>query len=114
LECKILKKIDAIVRAERMPLIKERLRERAVAGMTISMVMGWSKTRELHLQWRGQPVSYDLIQRAKFELVIPDSQVKEVVSTIIESARSGRNGEHGDGMIFVSSVDHIINVKYLG
>ena len=31
-----------------------------VAGMTILTVMGWSKTRELHLQWRGQPVSYDL------------------------------------------------------
>jgi len=31
-----------------------------VAGMTILTVMGWSKTRELHLQWRGQPISYDL------------------------------------------------------
>jgi nitrogen regulatory protein P-II 1 len=109
-----LKKIDAIVRAERMPLIKQRLRDMGVAGMTISTVMGWSKTRELHLQWRGQPVSYDLIQRAKFELVIPDSQVKEVVKAIIESARSGKDGEHGDGMIFISNVDHIVNVKYLG
>ncbi len=109
-----MKKVDAIVRAERMPLIKERLRDMGVAGMTISTVMGWSKTRELHLQWRGQPVSYDLIQRAKFELVIPNSQVKEVVETIIESARSGKNGEHGDGMIFISNVDHIVNVKYLG
>ena len=109
-----MKKIDAIVRAERMPLIKQRLRDMGVAGMTISTVMGWSKTRELHLQWRGQPVSYDLIQRAKFELVIPDSQVKEVVKAIIESARSGKDGEHGDGMIFISNVDHIVNVKYLG
>ena len=109
-----MKKIDAIVRAERMPLIKERLRGMGVAGMTISTVMGWSKDRELHLQWRGQPVSYDLIQRAKFELVIPDSQVKEIVLAIIESARSGKNGEQGDGMIFVSSVDHLMNVKYLG
>ena len=109
-----MKKIDAIVRAERMPRIKERLRGMGVAGMTISTVMGWSKNRELHLQWRGQPVSYDLIQRAKFELVIPDSQVKEIVKAILESARSGKNGEQGDGMIFVSSVDHLMNVKYLG
>jgi nitrogen regulatory protein PII len=109
-----LKKIDAIVRAERMPQIKERLRELGVAGMTISTVMGWSKTRELHLQWRGLPVSYDLIQRSKFELVLPDSQVKEVVDAIIESARSGKNGEQGDGMIFVSNIDHIMNIQYLG
>ena len=97
-----------------MPLIKESLRGMGVAGMTISTVMGWSKNREFHFQWRGQPVSYDLIQRAKFELVIPDSQVKEIVLAIIESARSGKNGEQGDGMIFVSSVDHLMNVKYLG
>jgi nitrogen regulatory protein PII len=109
-----LKKIDAIVRAERMPRVKERLRDLGVAGMTISTVMGWSKTRELHLQWRGQPVSYDLIQRSKFELILPDSQVKEVVEAIIESARSGKSGEHGDGMIFVSNVDHIMNIKHLG
>ena len=109
-----MKKIDAIVRAERMPRIKERLRDLGVAGMTISTVMGWSKTRELHLQWRGQPVSYDLIQRSKFELILPDSQVKEVVEAIIESARSGENGEHGDGMIFVSNVDHLMDIKHLG
>lgn len=109
-----MKKIDAIVRAERMPLVKERLRDMGVSGMTISTVMGWSKTRELHLQWRGQRVSYDLIQRAKFELVIPDSQVREVMNAIIETARSGKSGDHGDGMIFVSNVDHIMNVKYLG
>ena len=78
-----------------MPLIKERLRDMGVAGMTISTVMGWSKNREPHLQWRGQPVSYDLIQRAKFELVIPDSQVKEIVKAIIESARSGRMVSRG-------------------
>lgn len=109
-----MKKIDAIVRAERMPQIKERLRELGVAGMTISTVMGWSKTRELHLQWRGLPVSYDLIQRSKFELVLPDSQVKEVVDAIIESARSGKNGEQGEGMIFISNIDHIMNIQYLG
>lgn len=110
----MLKKIDAIVRAERMPLVKERLREMGVAGMTVSTVMGWSKNRELHLQWRGQPVSYDLIQRAKFELVLPDSQVKEVVNTIIASARSGTKGEQGDGIIFISSIDHVMHIKYLG
>jgi nitrogen regulatory protein P-II 1 len=55
-----------------------------------------------------------LIQKAKFELILPDSQVEEVVNTIIQSARSGEKGEQGDGMIFISSVDHLMNVKYLG
>ena len=47
--------------------VKERLRELGVSGMTVETVSGWSKQRELHLQWRGMPVSYDLIPRVKFE-----------------------------------------------
>jgi nitrogen regulatory protein P-II 1 len=106
-----LKKIEAIVRAEVMSSVKERLRDMGVSGMTITTVMGWSKQRELHLQWRGRPVSYDLIPRAKFEIVAPDSQLDDIVQAIIETARTG---EPGDGIILVSTVEQAINIYYLG
>src|SRR5919205_782890 len=64
-----LKKIEAIIRPEKLPIVKEKLRQIGVGGMTISTVSGWSKQRELHLQWRGQPVAYDLLPKAKFEFV---------------------------------------------
>ena len=107
-----MKKIEAIVRAEVMSSVKERLREMGVSGMTITTVMGWSKQRELHLQWRGRPVSYDLIPRAKFEIVAPDSQLHDnIIQAIIETARTG---EPGDGIILVSTVEQAINIYYLG
>src|SRR5918995_1923517 len=105
-----MKKIDAIIRSERMPLVKERLRQLGIGGMTISTVSGWSKQRELHLQWRGQPVAYDLLPKAKFEIVIPDDQVDKVVQAVIESARTG---EHGDGVIFVSTIEQAFNIATL-
>jgi nitrogen regulatory protein P-II 1 len=58
-----MKKVEAIIKSERMPVVKEKLRQMRVGGMTISTVSGWSKQRELHLQWRGQPVAYDLTIR---------------------------------------------------
>jgi nitrogen regulatory protein PII len=61
-----LKKVEAIIRAELMNDVKERLRELGVSVMTVETVSGWSKQRELHLQWRGMPVSYDLIPRVKY------------------------------------------------
>jgi nitrogen regulatory protein PII len=78
--------------------------------MTISTVSGWSKQRELHLQWRGQPIAFDLLPRAKFEIVISDSELELVIRAITESARTGDKGEHGDGIIFISSVDQVINI----
>src|SRR5579884_2682370 len=78
--------------------------------MTISTVSGWSKQRELHLQWRGQPVAYDLLPRVKFEIVIPDEHLDRVVQTIIESARTG---ESGDGVVFVTTIEQAINISTL-
>src|SRR5215216_1788789 len=80
-----MKKVEAMIRAERMPVVKEKLRQMKIGGMTISTVSGWSKQRELHLQWRGQPVAYDLLPRVKFEIVLPDGQVDKVVQAVIKS-----------------------------
>jgi len=105
-----MKKVEAIIRSERMPVVKEKLRQMGIGGMTISTVSGWSKQRELHLQWRGQPVAYDLLPRVKFEIVIPDDQTDKVVQAVIESARTG---EHGDGVVFVSTIDQAYNIATL-
>ena len=104
-----MKKIEAIVRTERMLIIKERLRQLGIGGMTVSNVSGWSKERELHLQWRGKPIAFDLLPKAKFEIVIPDSQLDTVIEAITEIARTGQ-GEHGVGIIFVSTVDQAIKI----
>jgi nitrogen regulatory protein P-II 1 len=97
-----VKKIEAIIRAELMNEVKDRLRQLGVSGMTVETVSGWSKQRELHLQWRGMPVSYDLIPRVKFEIVALDPQVDDIYHAIVETARTG---QHGDGIVFISNVD---------
>lgn len=105
-----MKKIEAIIRAEKMPVIKEQLRQIGIGGMTVSTVSGWSRQRELHLQWRGSPVSYDLIPRTKFETIVQDDKVDEVIQVIVEHARTG---EHGDGVIFVSTIEKAVNIATL-
>lgn len=105
--------LQAIIRAERMPIVKDQLRNIGIGGMTVSSVSGWSRQRELHLQWRGQPVSYDLVPRMKFEIAVPDDRVELVVRTIVKYARSGETGEQGDGIIFLSSIEQSINIATL-
>ncbi len=105
-----MKKLEAILRTEKMPVVKEKLRQMGIGGMTISNVSGWSKQRELHLQWRGQPVAYDLLPRVKFEIAVPDSMTDSVIQAIIEAARTG---EHGDGIIFISNIEQSVNIATL-
>jgi nitrogen regulatory protein P-II 1 len=105
-----MKRLEAIIRPEKMPIVKEKLRQLGIGGMTIYNVSGWSKQRELHLQWRGQPVAYDLLPKIKFEILVPDSQLDQVMQAVVESSRTG---EHGDGVIFVSTVEQALNIATL-
>ncbi len=105
-----MKKVEAIIRSERMPIVKEKLRQMGIGGMTISTVSGWSRQRELHLHWRGQPVAYDLLPKVKFDIVVPDDQSDRVGQEVIESARTG---EHGDGVVFVSTIEQAFNIATL-
>ena len=40
----------------------------------------------------------------------PDSHIDSVIQAITESARTGDEGEEGDGIIFVSTVDQAIDI----
>ena len=104
-----MKKLEAVVRPERITVVRQRLQELGVSGMTIFDASGWSKMREFHLQWRGQDIAYDLVPKVKLEVVIPDSQLDSVVQAITESART-EEGEHGDGVIFVFTIDEVVNI----
>lgn len=105
-----MKKLEAIIRPEKMPVVKEKLRQLGIGGMTIYNVSGWSKQRELHLQWRGQPVAYDLLPKIKFEILVPDDLLEKVTQSVVESSRTG---EHGDGVIFISTVEQALNIATL-
>jgi len=102
-----LKKIDAIIRSEKLPEVKEALKSLGIGGMTVYSVSGWSKGKEENLQWKGQPVVHDLIAKSKLEVIVPDSQVNVVVNAI---AKNARTGVHGDGIVFVLPVEQILNI----
>ena len=104
----MVKKINAIVRTELLPIVKEHLKSTSINGMTVYSVSGWSRGKDELLQWKGQSIVHDLIAKSKLEIIVSDEQVNTVIDTIIKYARTG---EHGDGIIFVSPVDLAISIK---
>ena len=104
-----MKKIEAIIRPEKVTIVKQRLQQQGIGGMTILEATGWSREREFHLQWRGQEIAYDLIPRVKVELVIPDAKLGSVVDAITQSAKT-EGGDQGDGVIFISTVESAVNI----
>jgi nitrogen regulatory protein P-II 1 len=103
-----MKRIDAIIRPERLPEVKSALEELGYGGMTIAEVKGHGIQRGIEKQWRGRQYKVEFLQKLWLLLVVDDEHAEKVIDTICENAATG---EVGDGKIFVSAVDDVIRVR---
>jgi nitrogen regulatory protein P-II 1 len=97
-----LKKIEAIIRPERLDQIKKALEEKGFIAMTVMEVSGRGEQKGIKLQYRGGTLEVDLLPKLKLEMYVQDGDVDSVMKTICDA---GRTGKFGDGRIFVSPVE---------
>jgi nitrogen regulatory protein P-II 1 len=102
-----MKKIEAIIREEKLDAVKKALEEHSYYGMTISQVSGRGKQKGVALRWREE-YRVDLLPKLKIELVLLDEDVSRAIDAIVRNARTG---EIGDGKIFVMPVENVIRVR---
>lgn len=103
-----MKKIEALIRPEKLDVVKEELQNKGILGMTITEVEGCGRQKGLLQQWRGETYRMDLVPKIKLEIVVKDQDVNKVVSIILENAKTG---EIGDGKIFVLPVEEVIRIR---
>ena len=103
-----MKKIEAIIRPERLGLVRKALEELGCGGITITEVKGHGVQRGVVQQWSGTTYVVDILPKVKVEVVAMDSQVEPVIDAIIEQ---GRTGEIGDGKIFVTNVETAVRMR---
>ncbi|MCE5296193.1 MAG: P-II family nitrogen regulator [Euryarchaeota archaeon] len=103
-----MKKIEAIIRPEKLNAVKSALEEIGVMGMTIYEVKGRGEQKGLEFTHRAGKYRVDLLPKIKVEVVVDESAAEMVISKVIEAARTG---EIGDGKIFVTSVEKAIRIR---
>ncbi len=103
-----MKKIEAIIQPFKLEDVKEALKNVGIDGMTISEVRGHGRQKGHKEVYRGQEYNVDLLPKIKFELVVSDDRLDEVLETITAAARSGKIG---DGKIFVYEMVEAIRIR---
>ncbi len=103
-----MKKIEAIIREERLDAVKAALEDISYFGMTVSEVSGRGRQKGLSLQWRVGEYRVELLPKLKIEIVVLDEDVPKVLNAITQNARTG---QIGDGKVFVLPVDNAIRVR---
>lgn len=103
-----MKRIAAVIRPEKLEPLKEALFQAKISGMTIYQVHGCGNQHGWKEYFRGSEVFLNMIPKVKFEIIVEDSRVDEIVDVIVDVARTG---EVGDGKIFISSIDSVVRVR---
>lgn len=103
-----MKKIEAIIRQERLESVKVALEKRGIVGMTVTEVSGRGRQKGIALQWRAGEYRVDFLPKLRLEIVAKNENVDEVVRII---ARSAWTGKVGDGKIFVFPVEKAIRIR---
>jgi nitrogen regulatory protein P-II 1 len=76
--------------------------------MTVTEVKGFGRTGGKKEVYRGSAYVVDFVPKVRIEIIVADDNVRQVVSTIMEAAKTGRIG---DGKIFVTPVDEVIRIR---
>lgn len=103
-----MKKIEAIIRPEKLDDVKKALEMSGYPGITITEIEGHGKQKGVTQQWRGEVFRVDFLPKTKIEIVVSDKDQEKIISTILKVA--GTNTV-GDGKIFVSTIDEVVRIR---
>src|SRR3989304_3032285 len=104
-----MKKIEAIIRPEKLDNVKVALAEKGYIGLNIVGVTGRGVQKGIvHAGRAGQAYSVAMLPKGERERGVNDAQVGDVIETIMKAARTGNIG---DGKIFVTPVEAAIRVR---
>ena len=103
-----MKKVDAIVKPFKLDEVKDKLNEIGVQGITVTEVKGFGRQKGHTELYRGAEYVVDFLPKVKMGIVIADTQVDEVIDTIMKAAQTCRIG---DGKIFVTNLVDVIRIR---
>lgn len=103
-----MKKIEAILRPEKVDEVRQALEASGYPGITITQVEGHGKQKGSVQQWRGEFYKVDLLPKAKIEIVALDKDLEVILRAIQKIANTGNVG---DGKIFIYDVQDAMRIR---
>ena len=103
-----MKKIEAVIRPEKLDDVKEALEAAGYPGLMLTRIEGHGKQKGLMQQFRGRQYKVELLPKYKIEVVCADDSCEILIEAI---TRTARTGEVGDGKIFVSDISDVVRIR---
>jgi nitrogen regulatory protein P-II 1 len=105
-----VKLLLAIIRPTKLRAVQDALKSVGVERMTVCDAHGYGRQRGQTETYRGVEYKVNLLRKVVLEIVVNDDFVDRTVETIEMVARTGNEGNIGDGKIFQVPVEQTIRI----
>jgi nitrogen regulatory protein P-II 1 len=104
----MLKKIEAIIREDKVNDVKDALADIGIMGLNIFEVRGHGRQGGIQLVGRAGTYLVNMLPKIQVNIVLSDRNLEAAIEAILKSAYTG---EPGDGLIFVSPIEEVIRIR---
>ncbi len=103
-----MKLIIAYIRPEQLNAVKQALYAKGIYTMSVTNILGSGRQKGFTETYRGVVIEMNLLKKLRLEIGVPADKADMVMDTIIESARTGKEG---DGMIFTLDIGKAVRIR---
>jgi nitrogen regulatory protein P-II 1 len=104
----MLKKVEAIIREDKLNDVKDALEEIGIMGMNIVEIRGRGRQGGITLAGRSGSYQVDMLPKIQLNIILSGHNLDDTIEAIL---KAGRTGDAGDGLIFVYPVDEVIRIR---
>jgi nitrogen regulatory protein P-II 1 len=104
----MLKKIEAIIRDDKLTDVKEALQEIGIVGLNSFEIRGHGRQGGISLTGRSGSYQVDMLPKIQINIILSEHNLEETIQAILSAAYTG---EPGDGLIFVYPVEEVIRIR---
>jgi len=107
-EGKRMKKLEIIIKPEKLEDLKEVLDTEEVNGLNIVNIMGYGNQKGIVKKYRGAEYRVNLLPKIKVETVVAKENADKLIDKIVKEINTGNIG---DGKIFVYDVADAVRIR---
>lgn len=110
-----MKKLTAVIRADKLRKVESALREAGAPGFTYYDVKGHGREIVEKVVSSGPPeleagpvfIMADILPRVKVEVICDDGDIAKIINAVKQASATG---EKGDGIIYIEPIEDIVRI----
>ena len=108
---RFVKLVLAVIQPLKLRPLKEALARIGVERMTVCDALGYGRQRGQTAMYRGIEYKTNLLRKVALEIVVNDDFLERTLEVFESVARTGSDGNIGDGKVFVVPVDQAYRIS---